>query len=67
MLQALNTRYATFYFSDTIIILDVVPHGIKEIFRYVAVRTDGNNPAEDFGMMTNALGNAWWAEEKRTT
>ena len=66
LLQTLNTRYATFYFSDTIIILDIVPHGIKEIFRYVSKRTAGNNPAADFSIMTNALGNAWWAESKRT-
>jgi hypothetical protein len=66
LLQALNTRYATFYFSDTMIILDVVPHGIREIFRYTLPRTIGKKPAEDFGDMTNALGNAWWAEEKRT-
>jgi ribosomal protein S14 len=66
LLQTLNVRYATFYFSDTIIILDVVPYGIKEIFRYVSKRTAGNNPAADFSIMTNALGNAWWAESKRT-
>jgi hypothetical protein len=67
LLQALNTRYATFYFSETMIILDVVPHGIREIFRYTSQRTSGKKPAEDYGDMTNALGNAWWAEEKRTT
>ena len=67
LLQALNTRYATFYFTNTLIILDVVPHGIREIFRYAATRTDGIKPAEDFGKMTNMLGDAWWAEEKRTT
>ncbi len=66
LLQALNTRYATFYFTDTLIILDVVPHGIREIFRYAALRTDGSKPAEDFGRMTNRLGAAWWEEEKRT-
>jgi hypothetical protein len=66
LLQALNTRYATFYFSDTMIILDIVPHGIKEIFRYVSKRTAANNPAADFSIMTNALGNAWWTESKRT-
>lgn len=66
LLQALNTRYATFYFTDAVIILDVVPHGIREIFRYTAPRTDKSKPAEDFGKMTNMLGDAWWAEEKRT-
>jgi hypothetical protein len=66
LLQTLNTRYATFYFSDTIIILDVVPHGIKEVFRYASKRMAGNNPAADFNIMANALGNAWWKESKRT-
>ena len=66
LLQALNARYATFYFTETLIILDVVPHGIREIFRYAALRTDGSKPAEDFSRMTNRLGNAWWEEEKRT-
>jgi len=66
LLQALNTRYATFYFSDTMIVLDIVPHGIKEIFRYETRRRAGNNPAADFSMMTNHLGEAWWAESKRT-
>lgn len=66
LLQALNTRYATFYFTDTQIILDVVPHGIREIFRYTALRSDGIKPAEDFGKLTNRLGDVWWEEEKRT-
>jgi hypothetical protein len=65
LLQALNTRYATFYFSDTMIIMDVVPHGIKEIFRYTCLRSAGNFPAEDFSKMTDMLGNAWWEEEQR--
>ena len=66
LLQALNTRYATFYFSDTNIILDIVPHGIKEIFRYESKRKAGSNPAADFSIMTNNLGEAWWAESRRT-
>jgi hypothetical protein len=53
--------------STAMIILDVVPHGIREIFRYTAMRTDGIKPAEDFGVLTNRLGSAWWEEEKRTT
>ncbi len=66
LLQALNTRYATFYFSAKMIIMDVVPHGIKEIFRYTLPRSAGNAPAEDFSQMTNIMGNAWWEEEQRT-
>lgn len=66
LLQALNTRYATFYFSDKMIILDIVPYGFKEIFRYTEKRTKGNPPAIDFNAMTNHLGDVWWAESRRT-
>ena len=66
LLQALNTRFATFYFSDTNIFLDIVPHGIKEVFRYESKRRAGSNPAADFSIMTNNLGEAWWAESRRT-
>ena len=66
LLQALNTRFATFYFSDTNIFLDIVPHGIKEVFRYESRRKAGSNPAADFTVMTNDLGEAWWAESRRT-
>jgi hypothetical protein len=66
LMQALNVRYAAFYFSDIMIMLDIVPHGVKEIFRYSGKRKEGNNPAADFHIMTNKLGEAWWAESKRT-
>jgi len=66
LLQTLNTRYATFYFSDKVIILDIVPNGMKEIFRYTTRREDGHNPAMDFSIMTNNLGKVWWAESHRT-
>jgi hypothetical protein len=66
LLQVLNARYATFYFSDAAIIMDVLPYGHKEIFRYTQMRTSGLKPAEEFSKMTNMLGNAWWEEERRT-
>jgi len=66
LLQALNARYATFYFTPSAVVLDVVPHGVREIFRFTAARTRGCRPADDFGRMTNILGGAWWDEEKRT-
>lgn len=66
LLQALNTRFATFYFSETMIVLDVVPHGMKEIYRYTKKRSGGNKPAYDFNALTNSLGEAWWRESKRT-
>jgi len=64
LLQALNTSYATFYFSDTMIFMDIAPAGFKEIFRFTQERVAGQKPAEEFGKMANTLGRAWWAEEQ---
>ena len=66
LLRALNTRYATFYFTNSIIILDVLPYGSEELFSYFFPRTAGRKPVEDFCTMSNILGNAWWAERNRT-
>lgn len=66
LLRALNTRYATFYFTEYIITLDVLPYGSEELFSYIFPRTLGLKPVEDFCTMSNILGNAWWAERNRT-
>ncbi|HDQ04072.1 MAG TPA: J domain-containing protein [Deltaproteobacteria bacterium] len=66
LLQALNARYATFYFSDTMIFLDIIAAGHKEIFRFVHRRLSGKTPSEDFNVLANELGRAWWSEEKRS-
>jgi hypothetical protein len=66
LLRALNTRYATFYFDERIIVLDILPYGINEIYSYLFARRPGVTPADDFSRMANVLGNAWWGERRRT-
>jgi len=66
LLRALNTRYATFYFTNSIIILDVLPYGSEELFSYLFPRSTGRKPVDDFCTLSNILGNAWWAERNRT-
>jgi hypothetical protein len=66
LLKALNTRYASFYFTDNLVILDVLPYGSGELLSYIFPRTKGRKPVEDFCTMSNILGNAWWAERNRT-
>ncbi|MDQ5987665.1 MAG: hypothetical protein CSYNP_03410 [Syntrophus sp. SKADARSKE-3] len=66
LVQALNTRYATFYFSDAMIMLDLLPYGTNEIFSFIYPRVPGRTPADDFGNMANLLGNIWWEEKRRT-
>lgn len=66
LLKALNAKYATFYFTEDVIILDMLPYGSKDIFSYIFPRTTGKKPAEDFSKMADILGNAWWEERNRT-
>jgi hypothetical protein len=66
LLRALNTRYATFYFTGSIILMDVLPYGSAELFSFIFPRSKGKKPVEDFCRMSNILGNAWWAEQRRT-
>ena len=62
----MNTRYATFYFTESVIILDVLPYGSPELFSYMFPRTLGLKPVDDFCTISNILGNAWWNERRRT-
>lgn len=66
LLRALNTRFASFYFTEDAIILDVLPYGAKEIFSFIYPRSTRKKPADDYCRMADMLGNAWWAERKRT-
>ncbi len=66
LLQALNTRWAAFYFSDTMIHLDIAAAGYRDIFRFSSERDSGSNPSEDFCRMANELGKAWWEEERKS-
>ncbi|UCD88962.1 MAG: J domain-containing protein [Desulfobacterales bacterium] len=66
LLKALNIRYATFYFTDMMIIMDVLPYGSSDIFSFIYPRSNGKKPSEDYRMMSAMLGNEWWAEKNRT-
>jgi len=66
LLKALNTRYATFSFTDGLIILDILPFDSREIFSFLFPRSHRKRPAFDFSRMADQLGNDWWAEKKRT-
>ena len=66
LLRALNARYASFYFTNLFIVMDVLPYDAKEIFSFIYPRSSGKKPAEDYSNMSDKLGNEWWAEKKRT-
>ena len=66
LLSALNTRYATFFFTDDVLVLDILPYNGKQIFSFLFPRSPRSKPVDDFIRMANQLGNAWWDEVKRT-
>ena len=66
LLRALNTRYGTFYFTDFIIVMDLLPYGTEQIYSYLLPRSPGRKPVEDFCALSNILGTVWWNERNRT-
>jgi hypothetical protein len=66
LLIALNIRYATFYFSDYTVVMDVLPHGEDSIYSFMLPRSANRLPVADFRALSEALGKAWWAEQGRT-
>lgn len=66
LLRALNTRYGTFYFTDFIIVMDLLPYDSDQIHSYLLARSPGKKPVEDFCALSNILGNVWWDERNRT-
>ena len=67
LLKALNTRYATFYFTSSEIILDILVSDSMEIKSFIFRRMPGKKPVDDFIRMSNQLGNEWWTVKRRTT
>jgi hypothetical protein len=66
LLKALNIRYATFYFSDHMVVMDVLPHGEDSIYSFMRPRSPERLPVTDFCALSEVLGKAWWAERGRT-
>jgi hypothetical protein len=66
LLKALHARYATFYFTELLIIMDLLPYGAKNLFSFIYPRSKGKKPGNDFSQMATALGKLWWDEKKKT-
>jgi hypothetical protein len=62
----LNTRYATFYFTDFVIVMDLMLYDTEQIYSYMLPRSAGKKPVDDFCVLSNFLGAAWWHERNRT-
>jgi hypothetical protein len=66
LLRALEARYATFSFTDSALVLDVLTNGSKKGYRFLYKRKRKNRPAHDLYYMADELGNLWWKKQKQT-
>ena len=66
LLKAINARYATFYFTRKMVIMDVMPYGSRDIYSFMYPRSVNQAPADDFSRMADHLGNSWWSERRRS-
>ena len=60
LLRAFNARYAAFSFSDSNVILDVLPVWSREISRFSRKRTYGKTPAGDLKNLVLEAGMDWY-------
>jgi len=65
LLRAMNTRCASFSFTGTTLVLNVVVWGHDRVFTYFWQRTPGLDPATDLLSMNEHLGQAWWREHDK--
>ena len=66
LLLALHTNYATFSFSEFLLVVNVLPHRSNEVFSYFYKRTPGKAPAEDLKAMCIELSREWYNKNKQT-
>ncbi|MFO8031418.1 MAG: DnaJ domain-containing protein [Desulfohalobiaceae bacterium] len=66
ILRLLNTRYATFAFSQELLVLNVLPQGsAQDVHSYFYSRSPGKRPAQDINRMVFDLGSVWWGEKNQ--
>lgn len=66
LLRLLNTRYATFAFSQELLILNILPQGSEqEVHSYFYSRSSGKRPAQDINRMVFDLGSVWWGQKNQ--
>lgn len=64
LLRAINTRWATFWFTDDHIILNVAVWNDPQAVSFIWERSPGEKPGNDLARLTEHLGCAWWDVQK---
>jgi hypothetical protein len=66
LLRALDARFATFFFTETVLILNILPATSREVRSYFYPRRIGVKPSQDMNHMVFELGQIWWGHKERT-
>jgi len=66
LLRALEARYASFSFTESALVLDVLTNGSRKGYRFLYERERRKRPAHDLYTMADELGNMWWEKQKQT-
>lgn len=66
LLRVLGARYATFSFTESVLILNVIPANTREVHTYFYHRRPGIKPAQDMNGMVFQLGELWWVQKEKT-
>lgn len=60
LLRAMRAQYATFSFTESVLILNLLSRHSEAVYTYFYERTPGKKPAQDIDGMVFELGNLWW-------
>ena len=60
LLRALQAQYATFSYTETVLILNLLSRHSEVVYTYFYERTPGKKPAQDIDGMVFELGGLWW-------
>jgi len=60
LLRALQARFATFSFTESVLILNLISKHSETVYSYFYERTPGKKPAQDIDGMVFELGDLWW-------
>lgn len=66
LLLAINTNYATFSFSEKLLIVNVLPYRSNEVLSYFYKRNPGKSPADDLKSMCIELSREWYDKNKQS-
>lgn len=66
LLRAINTKYATFMFTESVLVLNILPFRTQNVLTYFYQRKPGKKPSQDMNKMVFQLGELWWGHKEKS-